>query len=318
MLPETTSPTARALLVLELIQDAPSITADRLGERLGVSERAARRYVGILREAGVPIEATRGPYGGYRVGRGLRLPPLMFTAPEAIGLVMGVLEGHHDTADATDPVGSAIGKIVRVLPEQVARSVEAVRRVRSRGPDPDASPGTETTALIVQACTDRTRLRFGYRLGDDRSPVMEVDPWAVVVRFGRWYLLCWSHTSSARRVLRIDRMDDVEVLDQTFDPPQDLDPLEALEQHLSEGWRHDVEVVVDAPLDQLARRVRRNVGRLEPIDATHTRLVGTTENPWWYAEHLAELKAPFRVVRPPELRDAVRRLGQLLLDAAEG
>ena len=64
------SPTARALLALELIQAGPGITADRLAERLGVSERAARRYVGVLREAGVPIESTRGPYGGYRVGRG--------------------------------------------------------------------------------------------------------------------------------------------------------------------------------------------------------------------------------------------------------
>jgi predicted DNA-binding transcriptional regulator YafY len=321
MVPETTSPTARALLVLELLQSAPGITADRLGEQLGVSERAARRYVAVLREAGVPIESTRGPYGGYRVGRGLRLPPLMFTASEALGLVMAVLEGHHDIADSTgstDPVGGAIGKIVRVLPEPVARSVEAVRRVRARGPDPDASPGTDTTAALVQACGDRRRLRFGYRLDRDRDPVMEVDPWAVVVRYGRWYLLCWSHTAGARRVLRMDRVAGVEVLDQTFEPPEDLDPLDALEQHLSEGWRYDVEVVVDAPFEEVARRVRRNVGRLEPIDETHTRLVGSTDEPWWYAEHLAELRAPFHVVGPPELRDAVRDLGRMLLEAAEG
>src|SRR5262245_44035451 len=65
------SPTARALLALELVQGSPGITADVLAERLGVSERAARRYVGILREAGIPIESVRGPYGGYRLGRGL-------------------------------------------------------------------------------------------------------------------------------------------------------------------------------------------------------------------------------------------------------
>ena len=74
------SPTARALLALELVQGSPGITADRLADKLGVSERAARRYVGILREAGIPIESVRGPYGGYRVGRGLRLPPLVFSA----------------------------------------------------------------------------------------------------------------------------------------------------------------------------------------------------------------------------------------------
>ncbi|MGC1570203.1 MAG: HTH domain-containing protein [Trebonia sp.] len=105
------SPTARALLALEAIQNTPGITAQRLGDRLGVTERAARRYVAILREADLPIESVSGPYGGYQVGRGLRLPPLTFTAAEAMGLVMAVLEGHRNAADPGDLVGGALGKI---------------------------------------------------------------------------------------------------------------------------------------------------------------------------------------------------------------
>ena len=311
-----TSPTARALLVLELIQNSPGVTADRLAERLGVTDRAVRRYVGILREAGVPVESVRGPYGGYRIGRGLRLPPLMFTASEALGLVMAVLEGHHGAADATDPVGSALGKIVRVLPEPVARPVEAVRRVRARGPDPDGGPTVETTAALVQACASRRRLRLGYRLRPGRERPMDVDPWAVVVRHARWYLLCWSHTSDARRVFRMDRVTTVEELDETFEPPPDLDPVQTLEAHLAEGWKYDVEVVVDAPFAAVAARLRRNLGRLESIDDDHTRLVGSTDEPWWYAEHLAEVRAPFHVLGPPELQDAVRELGRLMLAAA--
>ena len=112
------SPTARALLALEVIQNSPGVTAQRLGDRLGVTERAARRYVAILREADLPIESVSGPHGGYLVGRGLRLAPLMFTAAEAMGLVMAVLEGHRDAADPGDPVGSALAKIVRLLPER--------------------------------------------------------------------------------------------------------------------------------------------------------------------------------------------------------
>src|SRR6266487_2782158 len=127
-MPHDASPTARALLALEIIQNSPGITAQRLGERLGVTERAARRYVAILREADLPIEAVSGPHEGYWVGRGLRLPPLMFTAAEAMGLAMAVLEGHRNAANPTDLVGSALAKIVRILPERVA----GPRRTRSR------------------------------------------------------------------------------------------------------------------------------------------------------------------------------------------
>ena len=107
------SPTARALRTLELLQSQPGITAAQMAAQLGVTERAARRYVAILREAEIPVESTPGPFGGYRLGRGIRLPPLLFSAAEALGLVMAVLDGSHAAADADDPVGAALGKIIR-------------------------------------------------------------------------------------------------------------------------------------------------------------------------------------------------------------
>ncbi|HEY3260119.1 MAG TPA: WYL domain-containing protein [Pseudonocardiaceae bacterium] len=310
------SPTARALLALELVQGSPGITADRLADKLGVSERAARRYVGILREAGIPIESVRGPYGGYRVGRGLRLPPLMFSASEALGLVMAVLDGHHDASDPTDPVGSALGKIVRALPEPVAAQAEAVRRTTAPAPDRAAArPDPATTSALVQACSNHRRVRLGYRSEAGSEWLVEVDPWAVVVRHGRWYLLCRSHRSDARRAYRIDRVRGVDVLDDTFSPPADLDPVAMLEEHLAVGWEYDVEVVVEAPIETLASCLPRTLGRLEPLDAVTTRLVGSTSNPVWYAEQLAAIPASYRIVRCPELRATARALGQRLLAA---
>ncbi|MET0965040.1 MAG: HTH domain-containing protein, partial [Nakamurella sp.] len=187
------SPTARALLALEVIQDSPGITADRLADKLGVSDRAARRYVEILREADIPIESIRGPYGGYRLGRGLRPPPLMFSATEALALVMAVLDGHHAVSDPADPVGGALGKIVRALPESVAGQVDAVRRTTAHAPDRAAArPDPATTSELVQACANHRRVRIDYRSEAGSEWQMEVDPWAVVVRHGRWYLLCRS------------------------------------------------------------------------------------------------------------------------------
>ena len=312
------SPTARALLALELVQGSPGITADRLAGKLGVSGRAARRYVGILREAGIPIESARGPYGGYRIGRGLRLPPLMFSATEALGLVMAVLDGHHDASDPTGPVGSALGKIVRALPEPVAAQAEAVRRSAAPAPDRAAArPDPGTTAALVQACSSRRRVRIDYRTEAGSEWLIEVDPWAVVVRHGRWYLLCRSHTADARRAYRIDRVRGVEVLDDTFSPPADLDPVATLEEHLAVGWEYDVDAVIDAPAETVARCVPRALGRLEPLDAGTTRLTGSTSNPVWYAQQLAAIPAPYRIISGPELQEAARALGRRLLAAGE-
>jgi predicted DNA-binding transcriptional regulator YafY len=313
------SPTARALLALELLQGSAGITADQLAARLGVSDRAARRYMDILREAGIPIESARGPYGGYRLGRGLRLPPLMFSADEAIGLVMAVLDGHHDAGDPTDPVGSALGKIMRALPESVAAQAEAVRRTTAPAPDRGAArPDPKTTTALVQACSSHRGVRLGYRSEAGSEWVTEVDPWAVVVRHGRWYLLCHSRAADARRAYRIDRVQGVEVLDDTFSPPADLDPVAMLEAHLAVGWEYDVEVVIDAPLDTAGRCVPRALGRLEPLDGQTCRLVGSTSNPLWYAQQLAAIPAAYTIVKCAELQQAARLVGQRLLAAGEG
>ena len=307
---------ARALLALELIQSNPGITAERLAGKLGVTERAARRYVGVLREADIPVESARGPYGGYRLGRGLRLPPLVFSATEALGLVMAVLDGHHDAGDPATLVGGALGKIVRALPEPVAAQAEAVRRATKPAPDRGAArpdPGTATT--LVQACINHRQVRIGYRSEAGSEWVSEVDPWAIVVRHGRWYLLCRSHAADATRAYRIDRVRAVEGLDSGFSPPADLDPVATLEDHLAVGWGYDTEVIIDAPVSSVARCVPRALGKLEPAGPATARLTGSTSNPAWYVEQLVTIPAPFHVVHCPELRDAARALGQRLLAA---
>ena len=309
------SPTARALLALEAIQNTPGITAQRLGDRLGVTERAARRYVAILREADLPIESVSGPYGGYQVGRGLRLPPLTFTAAEAMGLVMAVLEGHRNAADPGDLVGGALGKIIRVLPERIAGPVRAVRAVTVPPPDDEIRVSPELTTALIESCAAGRRLRLAYRMAKaDRT--MEVDPWAVVLRHSRWYLLGWSHTAGARRVLRVDRIAAAEPLPEEFTPPAGLDALRALEEHLSQGWRYPVEVLVDATARETSYWVPRSMGLLEPADGDRTLIRATTDNPEWYAGRLAAIEVPFRVLGGAELQRATTALGRRLVRAA--
>lgn len=316
---DTTSPTARALLCLERLHDSPGITADRLGERLGVTSRAARRYIGTLREAGIPIESTRGPYGGYRVGRGLRLPPLTFSSTEALGLVMAVLDGHHDAGNSADPVGSALAKIVRALPESVAAQADAVRRTAASAPDRAAArPDPSTAAALVGASAERRRVRVTYHSESGSTWDVEVDPWAVVVRHGRWYLLCLARptTSDASvRTYRVDRVSSIDLLEATFTPPPDLDPVALLERNLATGWEYSAEVVIEAPLENVSQCLPRALGHLEAIDDRTARLTGSTSNPWWYAEQLSVLRTPFHILGCTELQEVARLVGQRLLSA---
>jgi hypothetical protein len=113
----------------------------------------------------------------------------------------------------------------------------------------------------------------------------------------------------------VDRVRAADVLAEAFVPPADLDPVAVLEEHLAVGWEYAVEVVIEAPLEGLGRRVPPSLGRLEPADEGTCRLVGTTGNPWWYAEQLTALPAPFRVVGGPEIRHTTRVLAERLLAA---
>jgi predicted DNA-binding transcriptional regulator YafY len=307
--PSGLSPTARALRALDILQTRPGTTADQLADRLGVTERAVRRYVGILREAGIPVESTRGPYGGYRLRRGTRLPPVVFTQAEALGLVMAVLDGQPAATDADDLVGSALSKVIQALPEGVGLQAAALREHASAAPDRySARPDPATTSALVAAVAARRSVLVTYRSETGKEWDAEVDPWAVVVRYGRWYLLCHSHRADAVRTYRVDRVRAVRQTAHEFEMPDDLDPVAALEENLGMGWEFATRVAFDAPLVKVARWVRPPMGRLEP-SGDGCVLVGSTSNPAMYVqEWLAGVPFDFRVEGGPELRAATATL----------
>ena len=165
-------------------------------------------------------------------------------------------------------MATALRKIVRVLPESLASAVRAVGEVSTAYQQTGPRVDPEAVAALVQAASAGRRVRIGYAPEARSERPMEIDPWAVVLRRQRWYVLGWSHTVDARRVLRIDRVGSVRELADTFEAPPDLDPFAVVDQHLSEGWAHDVELVVDAPPADVARFLPRTHGRLEPWAVT--------------------------------------------------
>ena len=314
-----TSPTSRALRALEILRHRPGTTAAELAQRLGVSERAVRRYVGVLREAGIDVESVRGPYGGYRLGYGTRLPPVSFSGSEALGLVMAVLDSQPAAGgDPDDLVGSALGKVIRALPERVARQATALREHAAPAPVRSGSrPDPAHTSALVAAVAANRCVLVGYRSEAGREWTTEVDPWAVVIRHGRWYLLCHSHHSAAIRTYRLDRITEIRETGQHFEPLPDLDPVAVLEENLGSGWEHPTRVVFDASLEEVSRWVPAPMGRLTAYGAGCV-LEGSTSNPTMYAgEWLARLPLGFRVEGGPELRDAVSTLATRMAAALD-
>lgn len=311
------NPTARVLQTFELLQAEPGITAAALSGRLEMSERAVRRYVAILREAGIAVESRRGRYGGYQLGRSLRPPPFVFTAGEALGLVMAVLDGHHAAADPQDPVGSAVGKLIRSMPNHTARQAARVLAHARAVPDRRAARADpQVTSTLVEALALRRGANITYTTSAGTRMVTAIDPWAIVVRHGRWYLACFSHQADAPRAYRIDRIEHIELRNVDVEPPEDFDPVVWLDAHLSTGWRFETCVEFDVALEVIEPWIGSPMGRLEPIDDTRCVLRGTTDNPEMYAgEWLAGIPYPFRVVGGAELRDAVTAVGQRMLDA---
>ncbi|AUG76456.1 ArsR family transcriptional regulator [Kitasatospora sp. MMS16-BH015] len=317
-----TSPTARALRTLEILQTRPGTTAEQLAEKLGVTDRAARRYVAILREAGIPVDSVRGPHGGYRLRCGTRLPPVSFTQSEALGLVMAVLDARPAATDPGNLVGSALGKVIQALPEQIGRQAAALREHAAAAPDPSAAyADPAVTSTLVDAIASRRRLVITYRSEAGNQWQAEVDPWAVVVRRARWYLLCHSHRADAVRTYRVDRVLAAEETAVRFRMPEHLDPVALLEENLGTGWAYPTRVLFYAPVEQVAPWVEPAMGRLEPVGARgeHCVLVGSTRNPAMYAqEWLAAIPHAFRILGGTELREAVAALAARLGAAVSG
>lgn len=320
MTSSTSVPVAHALRVLRLLQASPGIGAAEIATRLEISDRAVRRYIATLRSVGIPIDSVRGRHGGYRIGRSTEPPPLVFESDEVLGLVMAVLDGHHAAADPDDPVGSALSKLIASLPAPTARQAAMVRAHATAAPDRGAARSDPTVVTAVaHALADQRRVRFDYTTAAGREIEVDCDPWAVVVRHGRWYLLCHAGRPDAIRAYRIDRVDDLRTLTVGVinAAPADLDPVAALEAHLSTGWEYEAVVDFDAPLTAVAPWVRPSMGHLEEADdARRCRLRGTTSNPHMYAaEWLAAIPHDFHVLGGPELADAMRTVAARLTNA---
>ncbi len=310
-------PTTRVLTVLELLQARGQIGGQELARRLEVDPRTVRRYIGMLQELGMPIESKRGRYGMYRLRPGFKLPPLMFTGDEALAVVLGLLMAHQaGVSDATPAVAGALAKIVRVMPVDLREQAEALRESIILAPtDIDAVARGAHILTLGMAVRERRRVWARHTAFGGAVTEREIDPYGLVHRSGRWYLAGYCHLRRDLRVFRLDRLDAIDLRDATFTPPDDIDCLALVERAIAQTpgeWT--AEVLLRATLAEARREISVTLGLLEEVEEGVV-LRCYTNNLNWMARSLAYLTMPFRIISPPELRDAVRQLAATLASA---
>jgi predicted DNA-binding transcriptional regulator YafY len=244
--------TDRLLAIVLELQGRGRRRAEDLAATFETSKRTIYRDITALCEAGVPIVATPGL--GYSLTPGYFLPPLSFTAPEATLLLLGaeVMAGSFDTLYRR--VAEAAGrKIEAVLPEQARDEARYLRDAIVFIRPAAAHEAAEALLPLIRACIlERRRLRFRYFApGADTAPApREADPYGLAHYAGAWYMTGYAPARRAVRRFRIDRMEDVTALAETFSRP----PGFAIRQGEAEDGRT---VVVRALLDPAVARQAR-------------------------------------------------------------
>lgn len=302
-------PASRVLGMLELLQSHPRLTGADLGQRLGVDERTVRRYATTLAELGIPVVAARGRRGGYRLGAGRRLPPLMFTDDEGLALLLGLLAAEQVGLAAQVPgVASAYAKLERVLPARLAERLAAAREafgLPGRRAEGEARPADPTLRALAAAARSRRRVSLTYRSWRGAVSLRELDPYGVVFHAGRWHVVGYDHGGGEIRTYPVERITAVDVGTETFAAPDGFDPVRQVTRELTAGpYLWEVEVLLETDPAAARRRVPDSVAELtETADGVllRARARDLAET----ARLLAGLDCPFTILRPAELRAAV-------------
>ncbi|MFI6177707.1 helix-turn-helix transcriptional regulator [Nonomuraea sp. NPDC051191] len=324
-------PTGRVLTLLELLQSGGVRTMAELADRLGVDGRTVRRYVGQLIDLGLPVESVRGRYGGYRLARGYRLPPLMLDDDEAIAVLLGLIANRRTSGDAGDTASeTAAAKIRRVLPERLARRLDALLEslAFTGPPGGPAAPDAATLLTIADAVRHRRPVSIRYADRAGRRGDRTLHPYGIVSHAGRWYVTGEDPGLGENRTFRLDRVADARALPGSFEAPAGPDPAQrVLSGFVTASYRHEVTLRVHATPEQIRARLPAAVATVEEIADEPAGEAGPAGERWlrvelraerldWLPAVLAALDRPFVIERPGELRDLVLAVADRLASRA--
>ena len=312
--------TERVLRLLALLQRRASWTAAELAAELGVTDRSVRRDVERLRALGYPVHALPGVGGGYRLGAGTRLPPLLLDDEEAIATAVSLrLASGGTVAGAGEAALRALAKLDQVMPPRLRAEVRAVHGATETLVGPGVEIDAEVLVTLARACRDAVRVRFGYAGRHGGEHERTVEPVRMVTTGRRWYLMAWDVDRADWRTFRLDRMGEVTATDWRFRPREHPDPVAYVRRSVTESpYRHLARVRLHAPVERVRDLVPPQVGRVEEDDRDGwCLLVVGGDDLNWLAGRVAMLGLDAEIVDPPELREAAARLARRLTSMAK-
>ncbi|AXB42640.1 helix-turn-helix transcriptional regulator [Amycolatopsis albispora] len=305
---------ARLLRLLSLLQTTREWTGPQLAARLGVSTRTVRKDVERLRELGYPVHAQPGAAGGYQLGAGARMPPLLLDDEEAVAVVVGLRTAAGGLEESSL---RALTKLEHVLPSRLRHRVTTLQAATVAAPDqrPPVDPAVLTT--IAAACRDHERLRFDYQRHDGTTTRRDVEPHRLVHAHRRWYLVGWDTARGDWRTFRVDRTALRTPNGPRFTPREP--PHDDLAAYVTEGLtsafrKIRATVRLHGPADRFTEHLA-DWGAVEPVDQ-HTCLLHTAgDSHEMLAFYLGLLDTDFDVLDPPELAGHLHHLGRRFLRA---
>ena len=315
---------ARLLRLLSLLQTRRDWTSAELATRLGVTTRTIRKDVERLRRLGYPVEARPGVAGGYRLGAGGTLPPLLLDDEEAVAVAIGLRTAACGSIAGVEETSvRALAKLQQVLPSRLRHRVSAFESYAVPMPSPGPQVDLDVLTVIAGTCRDHERLRFDYRAHSGAASRRSVEPYRLLNDRRRWYLVAWDTERDAWRTFRVDRIEPRTPTGPRFTPralPPDREITAQVARGIGEAtWRYRARVVVHAPAAYVRSRLPIP-GEVEPLGEDRCAFEPGSDHPELLALYLGMLDADFTIVDSPELVDALRKLTrryQRAIDASQ-
>ena len=312
-------PVTRVLTTLELLQSRDHVSGAELAQRLQVDLRTVQRYIVRLRDLNIPVEASPGVGGAYRLRPGFRLPPLLLTNEEAFALSLGLRALRQIGLEAFAPATEgALSKLGRVLPAELRMSLQTVEDFVAFEPKSYMVPAP-AASLIAAASAIRAShgLRFAYQSHAGVATQRSVEPYAVLHTDDRWYLIGRCLDREAIRTFRLDRVTQLQPLETTFDRPQDFNAQQYLQEHLQfVQSEHQIDLWIDMQAEEASRSFALWRVSMEE-ERGGTRLRCGRDNLEFFAAMLLSTGRRMQVYQPEALRTTFQVLAQRASEAAK-